>query len=213
VVPTFKAARHFLRRVLPAPLWELLRNAGLFLYAQWPRRFEWIIYRAEQFAEPDSHDLTIEVAQFSPPLTPEQRAFMLRDLSPASVRENMRRFRDGWECVYFAKTEGQYCDYMFCKSLARYRRAVPELDLPRACLIGPGYTAPEFRGRNIHARVMQYAGCDAARRGYGPFFGFVYPWNDAANKAMVKAGWQRIGLWSVTAALQHRWLRCRRIAD
>jgi len=199
--------------LLPRSIQRAVSNFAAWLRMCLPRRFELVVYRAESVPEPDLSGLEIEAVEFSKPLTEEQRAFILRDLSEPALRDNLRRFHDGWECVYMTRTEGRYCSYMFCKSLKRYRRVIRILDIPGACLIGPGYTAPEFRGRNIHARAMQYAMRDAARRGFGPFFGFVYPWNKAAISAMAKAGWQRIGVWRGVTALRWRLAWARRVSD
>ena len=77
--------KQWARRRFPR-VFDLLRSTIFVLRTLPPRRFAYILYRADGCAEPVVHDPTIEVVESGQPPTTGQRAYMRRDLFALSPR-------------------------------------------------------------------------------------------------------------------------------
>jgi hypothetical protein len=212
-VRTSERARKLLRRWLPSSWLNVLRTVWMLFVAMLPRRFKYIVFRAESLPTPDLHDLTIEIVEPRQALSQEAREFILQELSEAGLRTMLRWQQRGEGWIFLARCEGEYCNYTMATPARRESKLFPVMCEPKALQIGPGYTNAKFRGRAIHPRVRQNLVRYFVERGYGPFYGAVLPHNQASIRVQEKAGFVRCGVWVGTKALWGWWITSRRISD
>lgn len=163
--------------------------------ACFPRRFEWVFYRAETPTPADTTDLEIQIV--GPRVAPsgDQLAFLREHIRALSLRRLLRWRGRGSGWVYFASTDGRFCHYSFVTPATRYRKFCPEIP-PKALLIGPCMTLPAARGRSIYPRVIQQIANDLIREDRGPVYIQTDTTNTASIRGMEKAGFTKCGVWT-----------------
>lgn len=178
-----------------------------------PRRFEWVLFRAERLSPPEPGGLQIEEVGPGQRLSTEQHRFLRQHMRALSLWYLLRWHRRGEGWVFFARQAGRHVHYAFVRSARRYRRQFPVIREPAALLIGPVRTETWARGRGVLRRVLAHAVAELAQRGLGPFYANIRPDNEPSIRGFERAGFTRIGVWTGARAMGGLWLRSRGIDD
>lgn len=177
-----------------------------------PRRFEWVLFRAETLPEPNLAGL--EVVRFGPgePVGHAEYAWLRDRFSRLSLWYLLSRHRRGGGWVFLARCEGKLCHYTLLGPAARFRRRFPTIDT-NALLIGPCLTTSDFRGRAIYPRMIQHVVHSLHREGHGPFLIHTDTTNYPSVCGIEKAGFVRCGVWAGRRALFGAWVNSKRLSN
>lgn len=210
------AIRQRLKTVLPAAVRTRLVFANQYVRS-WlcPHHFECYVLVKEDAPEPQLGDIRIDLVESKQALTAEQHAFLDNsDLGPLAVWTLLRQLRAGPGFLFLARApDGCYCTYCWIVPSRYNRRRYPVMVGDRSLFLGPVYTDPRYRGRNIMAPVMQYAIHYVTTHGYSPIWGLVAPTNTASIRGCDKAGWVRAALWRGTSLFRDRLVWSREVAQ
>lgn len=178
-----------------------------------PRRFEFMLFRAEEGPPPDLSDIDIQVIEPRGTLDARQTRDVRNQMSRLSLYYLTREIHSGRAWLFLAYVDSDLAHFLFVRPVGKYRKLFPGVTEPRAMLVGPGATAPAFRGRRIYPRVLQCAIARIKERGDGPFYGHIVMDNDASVKGIERAGFVRLGVWRGWRAGGYLLVKSRRISD
>jgi len=178
-----------------------------------PRRFEWVLYRAERLAEPDPGRVQFEFVSPRRRVTNTQRLFLRRHISALSLWRLLQWHRKGAGWIFLAREQEPYAHYSFVTPPRRYRRIFPVISEPGALLIGPSFTEPAMRGRGLYRQTLAMITARLGEEGYGPFYVFASPTNVRSLRGIERAGFQRCGVWTGTRAFMGAWIQSARKPD
>jgi GNAT superfamily N-acetyltransferase len=186
---------------------------GAILRPLLPRKFEYVLFKADSLEPPADPDFTVEQIGPGQEPTPEQRAFFVKCVGPIGFWYQMRWVRRGEGWAWITRNDGQPSSTMFATPAERLRKIFPVITGEKAMNIGPGYTVPEFRGRGLYTKMVQYAANVAKEHGWGPFYGLTSLGNAAAIRGQEKCGLKRVGVWAGTRVLFNLIVMTRRVSD
>jgi len=178
---------------------RLLRRLLMWIL---PTRSNWVAYVCDGSpAIPETAGLQVMAVGPNTALSPEQRGFLESRISVLSLTYLLRWHKKGLGWLFFVKSGDDFAHYAFVTPARRYARYFPMMNSEEALLIGPCFTEPEFRGRSIYPRVLQYIVTTLRNEGFGPFYIHTSIDNKASIRGMEKAGFRQLARWTGIRAI------------
>ena len=159
---------------------------------------EWSLYRADSPPVPTVSDLAIQVVQPGGALAPDHAAFLRHHLKAGHVLLLAKALKRGNAWGFFAQCEGRPAFYGFALRSSLFRRDLPAMTEHDAWLVGPCFTAAEFRDRAIYHRMLLYIIHYIYERKFGPLYRHVETVNVPGCRRLMKAGFAFVGSWRVS---------------